>query len=275
MFKILSTRSLTRSGKLFVIEAPLVARKAEPGQFVILRLDETGERIPLTIADSDPARGTVTIVFTEIGRSTIELGRLKEGDHILDLVGPLGKAVPLEGGKQVVCIGGGFGIAPLYPKAKALHDKGSSVISILGARSEDLIILEDEMRAVSHRFFVTTDDGSKGEKGVVTGPLQRLIDAGEKIDEVIAIGPPIMMKVVCELTRKYGIPTLVSLDSMMVDGTGMCGACRVTVGGERRFTCVDGPVFDGHLVDFDELIRRKRMFLQEEKKALEACPSCS
>ncbi|HHV60595.1 MAG TPA: sulfide/dihydroorotate dehydrogenase-like FAD/NAD-binding protein [Clostridiaceae bacterium] len=269
MFKIVRKETLNPSVKLMEIEAPFVARKAEPGQFIILRTDETGERIPLTIADYDREKGTVTIIFQEVGKTTRALGMLNEGDFILDFAGPLGTPTHLDGVKKAAVVGGGLGTAIAYPQAKKLHSQGAEVHSIIGFRNKDLIILEDEMRKQSTRLYVTTDDGSNGTKGFVTDVLKKLLDDGEKYDIVIAIGPLVMMKFVSRLTKEYGIKTIVSMNPVMVDGTGMCGGCRVTVGGETKFACVDGPDFDGHLVDFDEAIRRQAMYKDQEKTAVE------
>lgn len=269
MFKIVRKEVLNPSVKLMEIDAPHVARKAEPGQFIILRIDENGERIPLTIADYDRKKGTVTIIFQEVGKTTKQLGALEEGDELLDFVGPLGVASHLEGYKKVAVIGGGLGTAIAYPQAKKLHSLGAEVDSIIGFRNKDLIILEKEMGEVSSRLFVTTDDGSNGNKGFVTDVLKKLIDEGNKYDLVIAIGPLIMMKVVSNLTKEYGIKTIVSMNPVMIDGTGMCGGCRVTVGGETKFACVDGPDFDGHQIDFDEAMRRQLMYKKEEKRCLD------
>ncbi len=266
--KILKKEVLTPQIKLMVIDAPRVARHAKAGQFVIIRIDEEGERIPLTIADFDQEKGTVTIIFQEVGKSTMQLGELDEGEFIADFVGPLGKEIEEKNFGQVVCVGGGVGIAPIYPKARALKMIGNHITSIIGARSSDLLFWEDRMQSVSDTLYVTTDDGSYGEKGFVTSVLDRVIQK-EKIDLVIAVGPLMMMKMVSLLTKKYELPTLVSLNPIMVDGTGMCGCCRVTVGKECKFTCVDGPVFDGHSVDYDELLARQRNYLEEEKRAVE------
>lgn len=271
VFKIVEKRALTCVTTLYAIEAPLVARRAQPGQFVIVRLDEKGERIPLTIADYDRERGTVTLVVQDVGKTTHCMARLKEGDSLLDFVGPLGVPAELPESGTVVCVGGGVGVAPIYPKAKEMHRRGVRVISIIGARSADLLILEDEMRAVSDELHICTDDGSKGYQGFVSGKLEELIKAGVRMDEVIAVGPLPMMRATAETTRPYGIKTWVSLNPIMVDGTGMCGACRVTVGGETKFCCVDGPMFDGHQVDFREAVRRGQMYLPEEKLAMERC----
>ncbi len=265
MYRIVRKKVLNAQVKLLEIEAPYVARKAEPGQFIILRTHEDGERVPLTIADYDRHRGTVTIIFQEVGATTKRLGQMEEGDALLDFAGPLGIASHFDGVKRAAVIGGGLGTAIAFPQAKKLHSLGVEVDMIAGFRNKDLIILEEEMTEVATNLFITTDDGSNGRKGFVTDMLRERIEAGNRYDVVIAIGPPIMMKFICELTRPYGIRTIVSLNPVMVDGTGMCGGCRVTVGGETKFACVDGPDFDGHLVDFDELIRRIGMYRSEEK----------
>ena len=266
MYKIIVKQQLAPSVLLFEVAAPLIARKAQPGQFVILRTNEDGERIPLTIADFNRETGTITIIFQEVGASTVELGLLNEGDFILDLVGPLGKATHIEKIGTVVCVGGGIGIAPVYPIARGMKEAGNEVISIIGARSEDILIYEEEMAAVSDELIITTDDGSKGRKALVTQPLKELLDSDKTISLVVAIGPVIMMKFVAETTRPYGVPTVVSLNPIMVDGTGMCGGCRVSVGNENKFACVDGPEFDGHKVDFDLLMARQRMYKPHEKE---------
>ena len=252
------------------VMAPLIARKAQAGQFIILRVDEEGERMPLTIADYDREAGTITIIFQIVGKTTQALSEMNEGDSIQDFVGPLGVASHLDGYKKVAVIGGGLGSAIAYPQAKALFQKGVEVDIIAGFRSKDLVILEKEMRAASTNLFITTDDGSYVRKGFVTDILKERIEAGANYDLVIAIGPLIMMKVVANLTRPYGIKTIVSMNPIMVDGTGMCGGCRVTVGGETKFACVDGPDFDGHLVDFDEAMRRGSMYKSDEKLSLDA-----
>jgi ferredoxin--NADP+ reductase len=269
MFQILRKKVLGPNVKLMVIDAPYVARKAEPGQFIILRINESGERIPLTVADFDRSNGTVTIIFQEVGKTTKLLGTLNEGDAILDFVGPLGTPTHFDNVKKVAVIGGGLGTAIAYPQAKKLHSLGVSVDTITGFRNKDLVLLEDEMKAVSDRLFIMTDDGSNGNKGFVTDCLKKLIEEGNKYDLVVAIGPLIMMKVVSNLTRQYGIKTVVSMNPVMIDGTGMCGGCRVTVGGKTKFACVDGPDFDGHEVDFDEAMRRQTMYRDEEKKSSE------
>lgn len=269
MNRILEKRALNDEVKLMKVEAPLIAAKAKPGQFVILRVDSKAERIPLTVADTDKEKGLVTIIFQEVGVSTIKLGALNEGDSILDFAGPLGKPSELDGFEKVCVIGGGLGCAIAWPQAKYLFENGADVDTIAGFRNKDLVIIEDEMRECSNRLFLMTDDGSYGEKGFVTDKLRELLEGGEKYDAVIAIGPLGMMKAVAELTKPYGIKTIVSMNSIMVDGTGMCGGCRLTVGGESKFACVDGPDFDGHQVDFDEAIRRSKMYEDIEKKAAE------
>ncbi len=269
MYKILKKQRLNVNTQLMVIDAPHVARKAEPGQFIILRVSEDGERIPLTIAEYDREQGTITIIFQEVGATTIALGEMNEGDSLHDFVGPLGKASELEGLKKVAVVGGGLGCAIAYPQAKKLHEMGCEVDLIAGFRSKDIIILEDEMKAACTNLHIVTDDGSNGRKALVTQVLKELIDAGNQYDAVIAIGPMIMMKFVCETTRPYGIKTIVSMNTIMVDGTGMCGGCRLTVGGETKFACVDGPDFDGHLVDFDSSMRRGAMYKAQEKSAVE------
>ena len=272
MFKITKKKVLNPTVTLMEIEAPLVARKAEPGQFIILRVSDDGERIPLTIADFDRDAGTVTIIFQIVGATTKVLNEKNEGDYISDFVGPLGRATHTEGLKKVAVVGGGVGCAIAYPVAKKLHEQGCEVHSIVGFRNRDLLILEDEFRAASSELIIMSDDGSVGEKGLVTDALKKLIEAGNEYDEVIAIGPLIMMKFVCKLTKEYGIKTVVSMNPIMIDGTGMCGGCRLSVGGETKFACVDGPEFDGHLVDFDEAMDRGRMYSDFERHAYdEAC----
>lgn len=270
MFRISKKKELSEFVTLFEIEAKDIARKAKPGNFFILRIHEKGERIPLTIADFDRDRGTITSVFQKVGKTTYHLGTLNEGDFISDLVGPLGKPTHIENFGTVVCMGGGVGIAPVYPIARALKEAGNTVISIIGARTKDLIFWEEKMRGVSDELTVTTDDGSYGRKAVVTVPLDELLRGDRNIESVIAIGPAIMMKFVCRTTEKYNVKTIVSLNSIMVDGTGMCGACRVEVGGETKFACVHGPEFDGHKVNFDLLMARQRMYPDEEKLAFES-----
>lgn len=270
MYEILKKRRLSENVVLMVIDAPYVAKKVEPGQFIILRVDEEGERIPLTVAEYDRKAGTITIIFQEIGATTMKLGTMNEGDCLHDFVGPLGKASELEGLKKVAVVGGGLGCAIAYPQAKKLHEMGAEVDLIAGFRSKDIIILEDEMRAASTNLYICTDDGSNGNKALVTDILKALIESGKKYDAVIAIGPMIMMKFVCLTTKPYDIPTIVSMNSIMVDGTGMCGGCRLTVDGETKFACVDGPDFDGHKVDFDEAMRRSRIYKPQEQAAIEA-----
>ena len=278
MNEILKTRVLATGVKEFVVSSPVIARKALAGQFIVLRIDEYGERIPLTIAETDPAKGTVTIIFLEVGKSTQQLGTLKEGDKLADFIGPLGKPTHIENYGTVVAIGGGVGIPAVLPIARALKAKGNRVIGITGARRKDLLILEDAMRGACHELLVTTDDGSYGMKGVVTEALKKLIAEGAKLDLVVAVGPAIMMKFVALTTKPYNLKTIVSLNSIMVDGTGMCGACRVTVGNKTRFVCVDGPDFDGHEVNYDELMMRQKMYLAQEKQSLaryaEKCEAC-
>lgn len=266
MYKIIRKRLLNSAGTTIemVVEAPLVAKKCLAGQFIIFRLDEYGERVPLTIADYDRQQGTVTIMFQPVGRSTAMLGDLNEGDFILDFVGPLGKPTAMEGIKRVAVVGGGVGCAIAYPVAKAMHEKGIEVDMIAGFRSKDIVMLEDEMRNASTNLYITTDDGSYGIKGFTTDKLKELIEAGRSYDRVVAIGPGMMMKFVCKTTEPYGIETVVSLNPIMVDGTGMCGGCRVTVDGKTKFACVDGPEFDGHQVDWDELLKRGAFYKDEE-----------
>lgn len=272
MYTILRKKVLNPTVVLMDIEAPAVAKKANPGQFIILRVDENGERIPLTIADYDADRGSVTIIFQIVGATTEKLGRLNEGDALQDFVGPLGKATETEGLKKVAVVGGGVGCAIALPVAKKLHEQGAEVHAIIGFRNRDLVILEDEFRAASTRLFLMSDDGSCGEKGLVTDALKRLIESGEQYDEVITIGPLIMMKFVCALTKQYGVKTIASMNPVMIDGTGMCGGCRLTVGGETKFACVDGPEFDGHLIDFDEAMARSAMYRDFERhKHEESC----
>ena len=269
MYKILKKRVLSSNVKMFVIDAPHVARKALAGQFIMLRIDETGERIPLTIADYDRETGAVTIIFQEVGKTTRQLGLLNEGDFLGDFVGPLGVASHFDGVKKACVIGGGLGTAIAYPQAKGLKMHGAEVDMIVGFRNKDLIMLEEEFASASDRLFITTDDGSNGKKGFVSDVLKELLESGEKYDLVVAIGPIMMMKVVSDITRPYGINTVVSMNSLMVDGTGMCGCCRVTVGGETKFACVDGPDFDGHKVDFAEAMRRGAMYKKEEAESSE------
>ena len=265
MYKIVKKQILNSDVTRMDIYAPEIAKKAKPGQFIILRVDECGERIPLTIADTDAEAGLVTIIFQTVGHTTSKLALLNEGECILDFAGPLGTPSHTDGYKRVAVIGGGLGTAIAYPQAKALHKNGAVVHSITGFRSSDLIILEKEIKQVSDKTVVVTDDGSNGNKGFVTDALKNLVDSGEIYDLVIAIGPLVMMRAVSNLTKEYGIKTIVSMNPVMIDGTGMCGGCRLTVGGETKLACVDGPDFDGHLVDFDEAIRRSRMFKEMEK----------
>ena len=274
MFPIVKKRVLNETVTLMEIEAPLVARKALPGQFIIFRIDEEGERIPLTIAGYDREKGTVTIIFQKVGYTTMKLDTLNEGDALLDFVGPLGEPSHTEGVKRAAVIGGGLGVAIAYPQAKALHEAGCEVDLIVGFRNEHLIILKDELAAACTDLTIMTDDGSNGNKGFVTQALQAKLDAGKAYDEVIAIGPPPMMKAVCDLTKPKDIKTIVSMNPIMIDGTGMCGGCRVTVGGVTKFACVDGPDFDGHQVDWAEAISRSRMFRPEEQRAMEKLHKC-
>jgi len=269
MFKIVCKESLNPTVSKMVIEAPAIAKKAQPGQFIILRVDDNGERIPLTIADYDAKAGTVTIIYQIVGSTTKELDAKKQGEYISDFVGPLGKPTETEGRKKVAVIGGGVGCAIALPVAKKFHDIGAEVHSVVGFRNKDLVILQNEFKACSDKYIIMSDDGSAGEKGLVTDALKKLIESGEQYDEVIAIGPLIMMKFVCKLTKEYGIKTTVSMNPIMIDGTGMCGGCRLTVGGEVKFACVDGPDFDGHLVDFDEAMERGSMYKDFERHAYE------
>ncbi len=265
MFRILSKKVLNPTVTQMVVDAPLVAKSAKAGQFIILRVNSDGERIPLTIADYDRENGTITIIFQIVGATTQQLNCLNEGDFICDFAGPLGTPSEVEGLKKVAVIGGGVGCAIAYPTAKALKENGAEVHSIVGFRNRDLLILEEEFKAVSDKLVIMTDDGSYGEKGLVTDALRALAESGEKYDRVIAIGPLVMMKFVALLTKELGIKTVVSMNPIMIDGTGMCGGCRLTVGGEMKFACVDGPDFDGHLVDFDEVIRRSSMYKDMER----------
>lgn len=272
MYKILTKKILNPTVTLMEVDAPMIAKKAEPGQFIILRVDAEGERIPLTIADFDREKGTITIIFQIVGATTEKLNHLEQGEYIHDFVGPLGVPSHTEGLKKVAVVGGGVGCAIAYPIAKKLHHLGAEVHSIVGFRNKDLVILEDEFKAASDVMKLMTDDGSYGEKGLVTNALEELIKAGNQYDEVIAIGPLVMMKFVCKLTKEYGIKTVVSMNPIMIDGTGMCGGCRLTVGGETKFACVDGPDFDGHLVDFDEAMERGTMYKEfEAAKREEVC----
>lgn len=270
MYSILAKEALSPVTTLCVVEAPEVARKAKAGQFVILRVTEKGERIPLTIADYDRDAGTITIVAQEVGKTTRLLGALNAGDSLASVTGPLGRPAEIEEFGTVVVVGGGLGIAPVYPKCRSLQEAGNYVIGIIGARTRELIFWEERMRSVTDELIVCTDDGSYGRKGVVTVPLKELLDSGRQVDRVWAVGPAIMMKFVCLTTQPYGVKTLVSVNSIMVDGTGMCGSCRVSVAGRTRFACVDGPEFDGHEVDWDLLLKRQRIFLDLEKQSVEA-----
>lgn len=269
MYRILHKSYLNPTVVKMVVEAPLIAKKAEPGQFIILRTDTDGERIPLTIADYDRVAGTVTIIFQKVGATTDKLATLEEGNCIADFAGPLGRATETDGLKKVAVVGGGVGSAIAYPVAKKLHNLGCEVHSIVGFRNRDLVILENEFETVSDKFIKMSDDGSWGIKGLVTNALKELIENGEQYDEVIAIGPIVMMKFVSMLTKEFGIKTVVSMNPIMIDGTGMCGGCRLTVGGKTKFACVDGPEFDGHLVDFDEAIKRGSMYKDFERHARE------
>jgi len=269
MHNILAKDPLAPDVVRFWIDAPAIARKRRPGQFVIVRTDETGERIPLTIADADPARGVIAIVVQGVGKTTKKLNSMSVGDALLDVAGPLGQPTSITPGSSVCCIGGGIGTAVAYPIAAGVKAEGGRVAGIIGARTQDLIILEAEMRSVADTCVIATDDGSYGRKGLVTDALQSLLDAGHVFDEVVAVGPLPMMRAVCELTRPLGLKTIVSLNPIMVDGTGMCGGCRISVGGEQKFVCVDGPEFDGHQVNFAELSARLRAYREDEAAALE------
>ena len=269
MYKILNKETLNPTVIKMEIEAPYVAKKAQPGQFIILRTDEDGERIPLTVADYDREKGTVTIIFQIVGATTEKLGHMNEGDFLADFVGPLGKATHTEGLKKVAVVGGGVGCAIAFPVAKKLHEQGCEVHAIVGFRTKNLVILEKEFRDASSKFVLMSDDGSVGEKGLVTDALKKLLDSGEKYDEVITIGPLIMMKFVCKLTKEYGVKTIASMNPIMIDGTGMCGGCRLSVGGKTVFACVDGPEFDGHEIDFDEAIERSSMYKPFERHKYE------
>ena len=269
MFKIVSKKELNDSVTMMEIEAPFVAKKARAGQFIIFRIDEMGERVPLTIAGYDREKGTVSIIFQKVGLSTIALGKLNEGDYIRDFVGPLGKPTPVEGKKKVCVVGGGVGCAIALPSARAFKEAGAEVTVIVGFRSKDIVILEEEFKSCADRFILMTDDGSYGRHGLVTQPLKELLESGEQFDEVLAIGPVPMMKFVALTTQPFGTHTSVSLNPIMVDGTGLCGGCRVTVGGETKFACVDGPEFDGHLVDFAELMSRNTTYREREAEVKE------
>ncbi len=268
-FTILKKQELVPTIYLMDINAPRIAKKAQPGQFVILRIDETGERIPLTIADFDRKKGTITMIFQAVGKTTTKLSALKTGDAILDFIGPLGNPAHIENDGTVILVGGGVGVAPVFPQARAFKEAGNKVISIIGARSANLLLWEDRMRGVSDELYITTDDGTKGHHGFVTDIVKKILESGTKVDRVIAIGPPVMMRAVAGVTRPFNGKTVVSLNSIMVDGTGMCGACRVLVGNETKFACVDGPEFDAHLVDFTLLMNRLSMYQPEEKLAFE------
>ncbi|MBR6735612.1 MAG: sulfide/dihydroorotate dehydrogenase-like FAD/NAD-binding protein [Oscillospiraceae bacterium] len=266
-YKILKKEDLNPQVFLMEIEAPLVAKKAQPGQFIMLRIDEYGERVPFTVADFDREKGTVTIIIQAVGKTTRDLSMLKAGDSVLDFAGPLGQPTPLDGIKKAAVIGGGLGTAIAYPQAKRLKELGAEVTVITGFRNSELVILADEMRAISDKLIIATDDGSNGNKGFVTDMLRAEIENGAKYDEVIAIGPLVMMRAVCAVTAQYGIPTTVSMNPVMIDGTGMCGGCRVIVGGETKFACVDGPDFDGHKIDWDAAIKRQQMFKEQEMRS--------
>jgi len=271
MYLIKRKKELNSTVTLMDIYAPEIAKKARAGQFIILRVDDQGERIPLTVADYSPEEGTVTVIFQVVGTSTMKLNAKREGEYIEDFVGPLGRATKVDGFKRVAVVGGGVGCAIAYPVAKALSQNGVEVVSIVGFRSKELIILKDEFERVSNKYIVMTDDGSAGQKGLVTDALGALLEAGESFDEVIVIGPLVMMKFVSLLTKKYSVPTVASMNPIMVDGTGMCGGCRLTVGGKVRFACVDGPEFDAHQVDFDEAIKRGGMYREHEQHSRENC----
>ena len=266
MFKILSKRRLNPTMTWLVIDAPLVAKKARPGQFIILRTDEYGERIPLTMAGHDAEKGTIDLIYAAVGRTTMLMDQLEEGDYLLDVVGPLGKPTHMEGLKRVAVVGGGTGNALAYPLATGMHKEGIHVDMIAGFKNKEMVILEDEFKAGTDRLFLTTDDGSYGEKGFTTDKLKELIEAGNEYDEIVAVGPPVMMKFVCKIAEEYGIPSVASLTAYMIDGTGMCGGCRCVIGGEHKFVCVDGPEFDGSLVDWDELIRRNSFYKDQEQE---------
>ena len=267
MYKIVRKKELNPTVTLMDIEAPFIARKAKAGQFIIFRIDEMGERVPLTVAGTDKEAGTVTIIFQKVGFTTKALGELNEGDYIRDFVGPLGKPTPVEGKKKVCVVGGGVGCAIALPSARGFKEAGAEVTVIVGFRSKDIVILEDEFKEVADHFILMTDDGTYGRHGLVTQPLQELLEQGEQFDEVLAIGPVPMMKFVAKTTQPFGVHTSVSLNPIMIDGTGMCGGCRVTVGGETKFACVDGPDFDAHEVDFDSLLKRAAFYKDEQDEA--------
>ncbi len=273
--KIISKDKLSENVYSLIFDAKQIALKRKPGQFVVIRIHENGERIPLTIADADAAKGTLTLIFQVVGKSTALLSEMQPGQEILDLVGPLGKPTHIENFGTVACIGGGVGIAPVFPITQGMKAAGNHVISIIGSRTKDLLILEEEMKAISDEFIVSTDDGSYGYHGFVSQALENnyLIN-GKHLDMVVTIGPVPMMRAVCDVTKKYNVPTVVSLNSIMVDATGMCGACRVSIGGKTKFVCVDGPEFDGHLVDFKELIDRQHIYLDQEKESYDHFCSC-
>jgi len=269
VYEIIYREDLAPVSKLLTVRAPAVARKGRAGQFVIVRIDEEGERVPLTIADYDRDEGIITLVFQEVGKTTMQMGTLQPGDSFASVTGPLGLPSEIEAYGTVLCVGGGVGIAPIYPIARELKAAGNTVISIIGARNKDLLFWEEKMRSVSDELVVCTDDGSYGRKALVTIPIKELLESGRRVDHIWAIGPAIMMKFCALTTRPFGVPTVVSLNSIMVDGTGMCGACRVEVGGQTRFVCVDGPEFDAHLVDWDQLLARQRIYPEQEKQAVE------
>jgi ferredoxin--NADP+ reductase len=269
VYEIVAKEDLAPVTKLFEVRAPAVAHKAQAGQFVIVRLHEEGERIPLTIADYDRDRGTITLVVQEVGKTTMEMGSMQAGEHLSSLTGPLGIPSEIENYGTVLCVGGGVGIAPIYPIARDLKSAGNRVLSIIGARNKELLFWEDKMRAVSDELIVCTDDGSYARKALVTIPLKELLESDEPVDHIWAIGPAIMMKFCALTTQPFGVPMVVSLNSIMVDGTGMCGACRVEVGGQTRFVCVDGPEFDAHQVDWDQLLARQRIYPEQEKEAVD------
>jgi len=271
MPKVFENHEIAKDVYRMVVEAPDVVKYRKAGQFVMVRPGAGHERIPLTIADADKEKGTITLIYQVVGKTTIEMSRIEAGGEISDVAGPLGMPTHISKVGTVAIVGGGIGVAPSHPIAQSMRAAGNEVIAIMGARNKDLIIMEPEMRAASDEVVIVTDDGSYGEKGFVTDALKRLLDAGRKIDLVVVIGPPIMMKMVSKLTKEYGVSTLVSLNTIMVDGTGMCGGCRVTVGGETKFVCVDGPEFDGHLVDFDEMMRRQKMYSRHEAESRHLC----
>ena len=281
MFKILKKEIFSEKPQvtMMIIDAPKIAKKAKSGQFIIVRLHEKGERIPLTVADKDPENGTITIVFQEVGKTTAELARMNEGDFIKDVVGPLGKPTDFHEAKKIVCVGGGVGVAPVHHIAMGIKEAGKYLITIMGARTKDLLFWEDKLKKLSDELIVCTDDGSYGREGFVTDALKDVLERDKDVDLVIAVGPTIMMKFVCKTTEPFGVKTLVSLNPIMVDGTGMCGACRVTVGGVTKFVCVDGPEFDGHQVDFDELMKRMTIYKEQEKLSydlfLKRCSNCT